>query len=137
MQDARHFHPRPQARRRLRRATLLATAFGHALDIAAGTKGSAGASQYDHLDGRVASQPRQPVQQALHDRRRQRIHPLRPIEGQCGDAVFYGFEQFGQCVHVSLRSKILCRQQPLETASYDRLGLDPVDQFLAGRDVVE
>jgi len=83
-----------ERRRAVASAALLA-AFGHAFDVAAGAEGAAGAGQNDHLDGRVASQPRQPVQQALHDRRRQRIHPLRPIEGQCGDAVFYGFEQFG------------------------------------------
>ena len=46
--------------------------------------------------------PRQPLQQALHDWRRQRVHPFRPIEGQYGNAVFNRFEQFGQRVHISL-----------------------------------
>jgi hypothetical protein len=99
-------------RRRLRRASPIA-AFGHALDIAARAEGPAGAGQDDHLDGRVAGQPRQPVQQALHDRRRQRIHPLRPIEDQRRDAVFNGFEQFWQYVHLSLRCDGLTRPASL------------------------
>jgi hypothetical protein len=83
-------------------AAALLAALGHVLDIAAGTEGAARAGQDDHLDCRIASQPRQPLQQALHDWRRQRVHPFRPIEGQCGNAVFNRFEQFGQRVHISL-----------------------------------
>jgi hypothetical protein len=45
-------HSRAQMRRRLCCSPLFA-AFGHALDIAAGTKGSAGASQHDRFCQRL------------------------------------------------------------------------------------
>ena len=67
---------------RLCRAAALAAAFGHVLHIAAGAEGAAGAGQDHHFDRRVAGQSRQAVQQSLHDRRRQRVQPLRPIKGQ-------------------------------------------------------
>src|SRR5271169_6833485 len=78
--------------RRLRRAPLLA-AFGHALDIAACAESPAGAGQDDHPYGRVAGEPRQPAEQPLHNRRRQRVHPLRPVEGQRRDASVDGLDQ--------------------------------------------
>ena len=60
---------------------------GHALDVTAGTEGTACTRQNDRADGRIAGEARQRLEQPVHNRRRERVEPVRPVQRQRRHAV--------------------------------------------------
>ena len=72
---------------------LVAAAQLHRLDVAAGAPAAPGPGNDDRAAFVVGRKPFERFLQPRRHRRRQRVEPLRPVQGQGRDAVFAGFEQ--------------------------------------------